>query len=163
LGTLARGVKLFNRSSGEIERSWLDDAMRITAIVPGPGADFYFVTKQSGTYRLRDGETLEKLSVPRQLLDKDTQAPALHTFAARGIDERLWIGTRGLGCLIYDMNTGQWVRYSWYDGLVSDNVQALWNTDRHIWVGCYGGLNRLDKSYINRILFKNSSQREEDG
>jgi ligand-binding sensor domain-containing protein len=54
--------------------------------------------------------------------------------------------------VIYD-GADRWAAFTYYDGLVSDQVRSFSDTESWIWIGCYGGVNRVDKAYLNNVRF----------
>jgi hypothetical protein len=37
--------------------------------------------------------------------------------------------------------------------LVTNQVRSFCDDARYVWIGCYGGITRLDKTYLNTTLF----------
>jgi ligand-binding sensor domain-containing protein len=153
LGTLARGLRLFDRATAKVTDTWLEGSMRVVAVGVAGEGEVVAVTKFSGLYRIdRHRGTVARVPVPGGLIAAKAREYDTHVMAARFIDGRLWLGTRNRGCAIYDLAGDRWSTMTYYDGLVSDQVLSFHDTQRFIWVGCDGGVNRLEKTYINRTL-----------
>ncbi|MBD3315321.1 MAG: hypothetical protein GF344_06005 [Chitinivibrionales bacterium] len=157
LGTLARGLHLFDPIAGQIMNTRLEGTMRIMAMGVTDAGRVLVATKLSGLYRIDNAsDPIERIPAPGGLIDDGAAEREKHVTAARLIDGRFWMGTREGGCAVYDIRREKWGSFGYYDGLVSDRVQSFYDTDSHIWIGCDGGVNRLEKSYINRKLNEGS-------
>ncbi|MBD3420780.1 MAG: hypothetical protein GF398_11735 [Chitinivibrionales bacterium] len=154
-GTLGRGLIRFNSAEQICDRFLLAGADRIMGIAPsGHGGELYVATRQSGCYLLSvNSARIRKLPIPDSIPLNDAAFDA-HIKAVREIDGRIWIGTRNRGCFIYLPSDGTWRRLTYYEGLISDEVLSFYDTDSHVWIGCYGGVCKYDKEYINTLFGK---------
>jgi len=69
----------------------------------------------------------------------------------------VWVGTMGGGLSRFDRSTLRFDPLTSEEGLIDDNVQALVDDGRYVWVGTFGGLSRLDK---NSLVFSNFDSRD---
>lgn len=161
-GTLGRGLKVFDlRLKKEINTS-LESARRIngiTSIKDKNGDDMIFAaTDDKGCFLIstKDGR-ITKLIPPEKLIEGGFEDYNNNITVIRRIGDCVWIGTRYSGCVVYDPKIDRWGILTFYDGLITDQIRSLYDSDNYIWVGCYGGINRLDKKYYieNDIPFKN--------
>jgi ligand-binding sensor domain-containing protein len=147
-GVLGRGVYALEKRSGTLVDSILSGTRRIMDI-SGPDEDgcLWIAAKQRGVYRyLPDTGELRAYAPPA---DSDQgSGGAGDVFAARYVDGYYWLGTRSRGCVILDTRNEAWHTLTYWSGLVSDKVRSFWDTERYVWVGCQGGVNRYDKAYL---------------
>jgi hypothetical protein len=153
-GTLTQGVRVFDRKSG-LETAFAPFAsasriMGLAALDTSSNRKILFVATQSnGCFRLDIGAGKSiPLPVPDSLL-MPGDARANDIMTVRGIGREIWVGTRNNGCLIYNPDKPGWKGFSYYDGLLSDQVRAFYDDSNYIWIGCYGGFHRLDKRYYS--------------
>jgi hypothetical protein len=155
-GTLSRGVRLVDLRSSREAGAFLDGTMRVTGLaevsVGGRGTVFV-ATKRDGC-ALVDRQTmrLAKLALPLKMLGALEKGEG-EIVAMRCMDGRVWLGTRAGGCLIYDPRDARWRVFAWHEGLVTNQVRSFCDDARYVWIGCYGGITRLDKTYLNTTLF----------
>jgi len=161
-GTLAQGVKSCEMKSGVVKHIGLDDKSRIMGLSHvGEGQDSAYLviaTKRDGLFRyyLKTQKILP-LTPPGSVFQGAPSQYENHILTIRKIDDILWFGTREKGCLLYEVKTGKWQRYTYYEGLVSDRVLSLYDSKKYIWIGCEGGINRIDKMYISKIVQNNEN------
>jgi hypothetical protein len=155
-GTLINGVGLCILSSGSCSIV-CPKSSRIAGIVPvidSSGATKIFAASQSNGCVIIDPGTLHYTSVewPGNFdIGKPGQSSCDITAAcASGGD--VWLGTREQGCLVYRSAARAWKRFTILDGLISNQVKSFWDSDRFLWIGSYGGVNRIDKKYLAERL-----------
>lgn len=160
-GTLGKGVYLLNRVADSLVMRALTNAHRIVGIgeiATAEGRALFVAAKRNGCHLIDpQSREIRKLDIPGGYMRGPAEAYKNHIMAMRVIDGRVWLGIREGGCLIYDPGRDTWNTFTYYDGLVSDEVRSLYDTDDHVWVGCYGGFNRLDKTYVTRLKFGESA------
>jgi hypothetical protein len=159
-GTLTRGVKLISRSKDSVLATFLTNAYRIVGIAPvqcGDGRTALFAaTDQRGCYLIDParGEAT-KCAIAPHLTGENPKSPEMTLRAMASVDSLVWLGTQGSGCLVFDPRRGRWGAFTRDDGLLSDQVRCLYDDGRWIWIGCYGGLHKVDKTYpkLMEIIF----------
>jgi ligand-binding sensor domain-containing protein len=152
-GTLARGLYLYDMRTHEEQRVGPPDNDRIVGIAPLGDGRLVAVTKRTGlfTIDIRSGEH-ERLAIPKGIFGKEMSAYDRHVMTMRQVDGRVWLGTREAGCCILEPD-GRWMSITYFDGLPSDQVRAFADSESYVWVGCYGGISRYDKAYLEREVF----------
>lgn len=153
IGTLGHGVMLLNLSTGNIVGRFINSARRITALLPvtssGPHR-IWVITESSGVHEIDPTtENIRQIRIPTNVLRGDFGEIPNTIAAAAKINERIWLGLEESGCLVYNMNTGRWSRFTHLDGLVSDRIRAIASSDSYVFIGSYGGLARIDHRYID--------------
>jgi hypothetical protein len=151
-GTLARGLKLLNRRTGAVTGPWLSQANRIVGIArlnPRPDSMRLFVaTDRAGCFML---DPLTGVAVaceiPEDYIPDGLEAPDNELEAMAVMDSLIWLGSSGSGCIVYDPATKRWGSFTYYEGLLTDQVRTFYQTPRHIYVGCFGGVTRIDRRY----------------
>jgi hypothetical protein len=153
-GTLSNGARLYNRKTGAgKELPAIPASSRIVGLArvrqKDAVAGLFAATQNSGCFLMgfAKGEA-GLLPVPDSLLSSDNPRDN-DIMAMRRIDGEIWLGTRNNGCLIYNPEKAGWTSFTYYDGLISDQVRSFYDDADHVWIGCYGGFNRLDKSYFS--------------
>ncbi len=151
-GTLAEGLRVYNRGTERIDSVYLRATQRVMGLahidLDDGGEAICVGTKTSGCHIVdcRSGELrkLEGFAASKGQANRRSH----DIMTLRGIDGRVWLGTRNAGCFVFDPAGAQWYHLGYYDGLVSDRVGALYATRRYVWIGCYGGFNRIEKKYL---------------
>jgi ligand-binding sensor domain-containing protein len=153
-GTLAHGVRLLKRKAGvENALSAVPASSRIVGLAMsgpagGPG-NLFVATQNSGCYLFdSSASNAKRVSIPDSLLAQDDER-ANDIMVLRKIENEIWLGTRNNGCLIYGPDPSGWKSFTYYNGLISDQVRSLYDDADHIWIGCYGGFIRLDKNHYS--------------
>lgn len=153
-GTLANGLRMVRYSNGaENKISSIPSESRITGLArvykANKQAAMFVATQSKGCYLvdLSSGSS-SPLSIPDSLHSsgspEDNDILAVHR-----IDNQVWLGTRNNGCLIYDPVKKNWSWFNFYDGLLNDQIRSFDSDNQYIWIGGYGGLNRLEKAYFH--------------
>ncbi len=152
-GTLAHGLFTYDLSSGEERAVGLNARDAIVGIASLADNRLFVAAKRAGCFTV-DPRTMkiDQVPMPRSVFAPDAGAFERDIVAMREIDGRVWLGTREAGCTIFCPG-GDWVSVSYYDGLPSDEVRAFGESGRYVWVGCYGGLCRFDKQYLDEEFF----------
>lgn len=156
-GTLARGVWRGRVGGGENRLLGLNAGSRIMGLgLSGEGASRVLAgaSKEDGPFVMStDGSGVQHPAFPAALLDGTWNSFENHVFCAIVIDGNIWMGLRDHGCLVYNIKGNRWGRFDYYDGLVSDQVRCISFDSQYVWIGCFGGFNRIDRNYLNDIVF----------
>lgn len=153
-GTLAHGLYTYDLSAGVESAVGLNARDAIVGVASLPDGRVFVAAKRAGCFTVEPATMrIEQVTIPRRLFPSEAGAFERDIMAMRLIDGRVWLGTREAGCTIFCPGDDDWVSVSYYDGLPSDEVRALGESDRHVWVGCYGGLCRFDKQYLTEAYF----------
>jgi ligand-binding sensor domain-containing protein len=155
-GTLSGGLWRYDFGTDTAVVTTITAASRIEAVWPmvdNGTLHIFCATKHDGILRYSPKKkSVERIFWPGSVLSGDPATFGNAIMTAAVIDNRLWLGTRRHGCLIYFPQRGRWARFDYYNGLVSDQVRAFSSDMNHLWIGCYGGLNKIEKNYLDDIL-----------
>ncbi len=152
-GTLSSGVRIYNLANGlETGIVSIPSESRVMglAMIKTNGAkEIFAATQNKGCYILDlvTGKSTNVAVTGSLLTPSDQRADDI--MAMRKIDNEIWLGTRNNGCLIFNPDKYVWSSFSYYDGLLSDQIRSFYDNDKYIWIGCYGGFNRLEKNYYS--------------
>lgn len=148
-GTLSNGLLSYSSKAKKVTRTWLPGDSRIVGIA-GDSGFIYTAETRHGFWSIdRRSGAAKRIPIPDSLL-MPYDAPANDIMAMRRIDNEIWLGTRNNGCLIYNLKTQDWRTFTYYQGLVTDQVRSLFDDSRFVWVGGYGGFTRLEKEYLHQ-------------
>jgi signal transduction histidine kinase/ligand-binding sensor domain-containing protein/CheY-like chemotaxis protein len=169
IGTLGRGIKNFDRRTGQFRD--LASGVEGASDVSPPGVVMRFFKDRAGTVWTASWDALKQFDPAKERLT--AFRPPATTTPGPGFDVRdilsiaedgrgsLWLGTNLLGLISLDPVTGQWKNYSFKKddpgSLSNSRVNATY-VDRSglIWAGTQNGLNQLDpktgriKAYFER-------------
>lgn len=157
LGT-AEGILLFDV---EHER-FLNDTLPLAlhALKPSTLArqgDCIYIGTGEGVYKFAISSGKLELLVPMRT-DVKIQAILCQ------LSSRVWFATEGHGLYLYDTQSGELKHYRYQDrqsGLNSDYVRSLaLDTEDHLWVGTYGGLNIYKESTDSFLSIESSDIQE---
>jgi ligand-binding sensor domain-containing protein len=95
----------------------------------------------------------ERLTIPGAVFPRGAGEYERNVMSFGHIDGHMWLGTRDAGCIIFTKSR-KWVSITYFDGLPSNEVLSFADSDRHVFVGCYGGISRYDKSYLEERIFR---------
>lgn len=146
-GTLGNGIMACAPRGGSRRGPWLAGFGRIAGAAWA--GESLFVATQRGGCHLLDPATggSRPLPVPDSLLMPHD--PSANEITALGVsDGDFWVATRNDGCLVYSPAEDRWRGFSFYNGLVNDQVRTIVDEGRFLWIGCYGGFNRIDKETL---------------
>jgi len=162
-GTLARGLYAYDLGAQQEYRVGPPGRDRIVGIAPFGDGRLVVGTKRSGLFAVEpaSGE-YEHIGIPAGVLDKDKSAYDRDVMTMRLVDGRVWLGTREAGCSIFGPDDS-WMSITYYDGLPSDQVRAIAHSKSYVWVGCYGGISRYEKGYLEREVFKGTAGGRQEG
>ncbi|MFH0919743.1 MAG: hypothetical protein V1913_05225 [Fibrobacterota bacterium] len=151
-GSLGTGLRLIDQKSGAVRRQLLEGVPRIVGVARCRGkkgeAFLFAATDRKGCFRVDPATgTEERLHIPDTLLAQD-EDNYNDIMAFRQIDGAVWLGTRNSGCIVYYPSENAWRAFTFYDGLLSDQVRGLDDDAQYVWIACYGGLHRVEKSYL---------------
>jgi ligand-binding sensor domain-containing protein len=159
-GTLARGLKVLDRRTGQSHAAGFEGVVRIVAILPVASArvarTFIVVTDRSGVFRLDPATGVATpMVVPEHIMDGGAAAASNEIRCAVLADSLVWMGTEDAGCVVYDPSRDRWGTFTYYEGLLTDQVRSLCDSPRWLLIGCYGGLHKLDKRHpgLERAIF----------
>ncbi|MDD5673993.1 MAG: hypothetical protein PHC61_07520 [Chitinivibrionales bacterium] len=153
IGTLGQGVRRFDRATGRETGACLTDTRMIVGIAlyqDSGKASLFAATREQGCFKI-DGASGQSapLPLPAQLFSQDQDQNSRQIMASRVIDGRIWLGTRDAGCIIYDPAYHRWKTITYFDGLVSNQVRSFCETGEYVWIGAYGGVNRIEKKSLH--------------
>ncbi|MBD3320222.1 MAG: hypothetical protein GF350_03915 [Chitinivibrionales bacterium] len=151
-GTLAGGLLKVNCRERTIDTVLAEITSRVVGVCEFESRDgkpcLFAATKRNGCFIIdKSSLTVSPVGGMQKAGDHEN-----HIMAMRKIDDTVWLGTRETGALIYTVRDESWKRLDYYDGLISDQVRSVYDTEQYIWIGCYGGLNRIDKKYAGKVL-----------
>lgn len=153
LGTLANGVYSCGLDDRKVRDVGMSSRDRIVGITALNDSTLLVAVKRAGCFAL-DTRTLKfsTLKIPDKLYAPGGGAYERDIMAMAVIDGRVWLGTRESGCIVRD-TSGDWFSVNYYNGLPSDEVRSFAESPAYVFVGCYGGICRYDKSYLEQEFF----------
>jgi hypothetical protein len=154
-GSLADGLFAYNLTTKSETLVGLAGRDRVSAILPMPGEPgaLLVAMKRGGCHVLQCATgTLQPLQMPSSLFEEGASVYDREILCAAAIGGRVWLGMREAGVAVLQPGRA-WVGLTFYDGLPGDEVRAIAESPRHVWVGCYGGLCRFDKDYLETRHF----------
>ncbi|MDE5700918.1 MAG: hybrid sensor histidine kinase/response regulator, partial [Bacteroides sp.] len=157
LGT-AEGILLFDAQ----RECFLNDTLPTTLHRMRPTAlmkqgDLVYIGTNNGlyTYTLQNGILSKLVDMPANV--------RIHALLCRMFDQ-IWMATEGDGLYLYNIQSKTLKNYRYEDkqsGLNSNYVRSLaLDTENHLWVGTYGGLN-IYKDGIDKFSSLKSSEMQE--
>jgi len=153
-GTLARGFKCYDLQTHTVSDTYLEQAIRIMSIQRFNDDNLLIATRQSGIHLLnRKNKSLNEIRIPeKELFSSKTTMYDREVTSMQVINNLVFVGLYGEGIIVGDMTTGTWVRLSYCDGLISDEIKCIESSSQYIWIGCFGGLNRYEKKYMFELI-----------
>ncbi len=68
------------------------------------------------------------------------------------IDKRIWVATN-YGIAVIDPKDGNIYIIDYSKGLINNEVLTVVGDDKYVYIGMFGGLNKVLKSYLNKTIF----------
>lgn len=155
-GTLGRGVKLLDLNTMEVCTTYCSFVRRVVGLAEAGNPDELYVgTESHGLFRLRlaDGN-LTEVPVPQDILSGKLSDFGHGFLNMRRFDGHVWLASEKSGCLVYGEESEKWVKLSFLNGLVSNEVLSIQESPSYVWIGSRGGVNRYDRDYILDMVTK---------
>lgn len=91
-----------------------------------------------------------------EMIDTHDASYPLQSLLARG--DTLWVGTNGGGIYRFNLENGEWRRFTRKDGLLSDLVRAVSDgPDGNVWAATFMGVNVIDSDRITKSICHSGS------
>ncbi|MBL8027455.1 MAG: hypothetical protein JNL74_13630 [Fibrobacteres bacterium] len=150
-GTLSHGAFKLDLKSGNCFSLPFDFSSRVIAVYPvsfdGVSAVVSASTKEGIKVLLKDKQKSITLNVPDSMLMQDFDYKN-ELMVSHYSDGYILFGTRDNGCLILNPSSKSFSKLGYYEGLLSDQIRSFCSDSQFVYVGTYGGFNRVDKRMI---------------
>jgi ligand-binding sensor domain-containing protein len=147
-GTLGKGIKLLDLQTQKVQWSSLEGINRIVGISGDVSNQHLFVaTDRSGLFFMNPstGQTTE-LEISKKIIYHDNPTSPENEIRCMAVsDSLLWLGSEQAGCFVYDIKKRKWGNFTCFEGLLNDQVRSFHDSKRYLYIGCYGGLHKVDK------------------
>lgn len=169
IGTDKKGVHLYQPETDDFlhipasDKEYAIPPASVDDIYEDENGSLWFAIRQNGVRRL--SPHLEKFRTLKTQDDNPNSLAFNNVLSLLEDDQgSIWIATDGGGLDIYDPNTERFSHITKAQGLTSDSVISLAQTNNLIWAGTWaGGINVIDqhsRSIVKQLV--SSDQREEN-
>ena len=151
VGTKTNGLRCLNVISGK----WQDiDILKNKKNVSGVAVfngSVWFASSNKGIYSYKKTDSLSYIPFDEmgELEKQEKRTPEITELKVIG--KRLWIATNH-GICVLDKNKRYTMSYK--TGLINNDVLTLSEDKIYVYIGFFGGLNKVKKSYLEKTIFK---------